>query len=116
MVSLTMLLYASADRLAILTFLGTEQLGFYSVAYLASSTISLVPATISQLHYPKLALLFGNSARVADLGTFVEQPAFASRFAHHLGRHGRLLAVSRTHRVLDARVSGRDSLAPASYW
>ena len=78
MVSLTMLLYASADRLAILTFLGTEQLGFYSVAYLASSTISLVPATISQLHYPKLALLFGNSARVADLGTFVEQPAFAA--------------------------------------
>lgn len=60
-------LLVTVDRWIVLSMLGREALGVYGLVGLASSSLLLVPLTISQQFYPRLAYARGEGRDVATL-------------------------------------------------
>jgi len=58
---LTMLV--TIDRFMVVTFLGATQLGYLGLAIMIASVVSLVPSMASQVLYPRINYLFGNTGR-----------------------------------------------------
>jgi O-antigen/teichoic acid export membrane protein len=68
-------LLVTIDRLMIITFLGEKQLGFFGLALLLSSVVSLIPSMASQVLYPRITFQFGNSGKsIESLQSFVLTP------------------------------------------
>ena len=68
-------LLATVDRLMVITFLGEKQLGYFGLALLLTSIISLVPSMASQVLYPRITYEFGNSGKsIEALRSFVLIP------------------------------------------
>ena len=66
---------ATIDRLMVITFLGEKQLGYFGLALLLTSVVSLIPARASQVLYPRITHQFGSSGNnVEALRTFVLTP------------------------------------------
>ena len=71
------LLLTTGDRIIIAGFPGSEELGFYSLVILLSSALSLIPSTVSQLIYPRMAEIYGKTGDPASLRPWViKQAAF----------------------------------------
>jgi O-antigen/teichoic acid export membrane protein len=68
-------LLATIDRLMVITFLEEEQLGYFGLAILLTSAVTLIPAMASQVLYPRITHQFGSSGNnVESLRTFVLIP------------------------------------------
>jgi O-antigen/teichoic acid export membrane protein len=68
-------LLATVDRLMVITFLGEKQLGYFGLALLLTSVVSLIPATASQVLYPRITHQYGSSGKnVEALRAFVLTP------------------------------------------
>ena len=68
-------LLTTIDRLMVITFLDEKQLGYFGIALLMVSAVSLIPAMASQVLYPRITYRYGNSGKdVAALRTFVLTP------------------------------------------
>jgi O-antigen/teichoic acid export membrane protein len=68
-------LLATIDRLMVITFLGEKQLGYFGLALLLTSVVSLIPAMASQVLYPRITHQFGSTGRnVESLRAFVLTP------------------------------------------
>lgn len=68
-------LLATVDRLMVITFLGEKQLGYFGLALLLTSVVSLIPAMASQVLYPRITHQFGSSGKnVEALRAFVLSP------------------------------------------
>jgi len=59
-------LVTTIDRVMVVGFLGETQLGYFGLALLLTSLVSLVPAMASQVLYPRITFQFGQSG--SDLG------------------------------------------------
>jgi len=90
LIALSALVLSQADRLAVTKFLSLEALGYFSIAYSASSVISLVQSAINNASFPAFAHSFSTGQR-ADLlsrygkasqlmGLVVALPCFALIF------------------------------------
>lgn len=55
------------DRWIILTRLGVLHLGYYTIAILTNSTVSLIPLTIGQQLYPRMAFEYGKTSSIKQL-------------------------------------------------
>jgi len=68
-------LLATIDRLMVITFLGEKQLGYFGLALLLTSVVSLIPAIASQVLYPRITHQFGSSGKnVEALRSFILTP------------------------------------------
>jgi O-antigen/teichoic acid export membrane protein len=68
-------LLTTIDRLMVITFLGEKQLGYFGLALLLTSVVSLIPAMASQVLYPRITSQFGSSgSNIEALRTFVLTP------------------------------------------
>jgi O-antigen/teichoic acid export membrane protein len=56
-------LLATIDRLMVITFLGEKQLGYFGLALLLTSVVSLIPAMASQVLYPRITHQYGSSGK-----------------------------------------------------
>jgi O-antigen/teichoic acid export membrane protein len=66
---------ATVDRLMVITFLGEKQLGYFGLALLLTTVVSLIPATANQVLYPRITHQYGSSGNnVAALRAFVLTP------------------------------------------
>ncbi|MCE5253302.1 MAG: lipopolysaccharide biosynthesis protein [Actinomycetia bacterium] len=59
--------WAALDRTLVLTWLGTRELGLYSVALLTSSTIAQFPQAFAQVAYPSLAFDYAGAGEPGDV-------------------------------------------------
>jgi len=66
-VGLCFILLTTIDRVIVLGFLGTEQLGIYTIAAIAIAVLMMVPALVSNVMYPKLAEIYGSTGNLSDL-------------------------------------------------
>lgn len=66
-VGLCFIVLTTIDRVIVLGFLGTEQLGIYIVAAIAMAVLLMAPALVSNVMYPKLAEIYGSTGRLSDL-------------------------------------------------
>lgn len=64
-------LLTTIDRWVILTFLGVRELGYYSLAIMVESVVSLIPFTIAQQIYPRMAETFGSVSNYSSLKTWI---------------------------------------------
>lgn len=64
-------LLTTIDRWVILTFLGVKELGYYSLAIMVESIVLLIPLTIAQQIYPRMAETFGNTSNYLSLKTWI---------------------------------------------
>ena len=68
-------LVTTVDRPIVLAYLGEKQLGYFGLALLLTSMVSLVPGMASQVLYPRMTHLFGQSGRdVGALRALVLKP------------------------------------------
>jgi O-antigen/teichoic acid export membrane protein len=68
-------LLATVDRLMVITFLGEKQLGYFGLALLLTSAVTLIPAMVNQVLYPRITHQYGSSGNnVEVLRTFVLTP------------------------------------------
>jgi O-antigen/teichoic acid export membrane protein len=68
-------LLSTIDRLMVITFLGEKQLGYFGLALLLTSVVSLIPAMASQVLYPRITHQYGSSGNnVEALRSFVLTP------------------------------------------
>lgn len=68
-------LLTTIDRWVILTYLGVEPLGHYSLAIMASSMLGLLPMVVSQQMYPRMARRFGETGNVRALQPMIIRQA-----------------------------------------
>lgn len=66
-------LLTSVDRWVIVTFLGTTQLGYYTLAIITLRMITMFPLVISQQIYPRLAEAYGASRDITKLKSLLVQ-------------------------------------------
>ena len=66
-VGLCFILLTTIDRVIVLWFLGTEQLGVYTIAAIAMAVLMMAPALVSNVMYPKLAELYGSTGSLLSL-------------------------------------------------
>ncbi len=64
----------SLDRFMVIGFLGKEALGFYSLAFMAYGTMMLIPRSVSQMIYPRMAREYGRTGTAASLRRLVYRP------------------------------------------
>src|SRR5579884_4207486 len=67
-------LLSGMDRLVILTFLGTTELGYFRLAVLANGLILFLPNIIGQMIYPRLGEAYGASGRLSAMRSVFERP------------------------------------------
>ena len=70
LVGLVFILLTSVDRVVVLSFLGTEQLGIYILASTAMAVLMMSPALVSNVMYPKLAEHYGCDKGDQRAGTY----------------------------------------------
>lgn len=61
MVGYLYIIFTSIDRLIVVVYLGTKQLGYYSLVIIILGVLTLIPKVISTLIYPRMAKEFGNT-------------------------------------------------------
>jgi len=54
-------LLATVDRLIVITFLGETQLGYFGLALILASIVSLIPTMASQVLYPRITYRYGET-------------------------------------------------------
>jgi O-antigen/teichoic acid export membrane protein len=65
----------TVDRLMVISFLGSTELGYFGFALLVTSVVTLVPATASQVLFPRITYQFGQSGSdIGALRTFALTP------------------------------------------
>lgn len=64
----------SLDRVMIISWLGKEALGLYSLAFMAYGTMMLIPRSVSQMVYPRLAETYGRTGDPVALRRLVYHP------------------------------------------
>jgi O-antigen/teichoic acid export membrane protein len=64
-------LLTTIDRWVILTYLGIESLGYYSLAIMASSMLGLLPIVVAQQMYPRMAHRYGETGSARALRPMV---------------------------------------------
>lgn len=69
-VGLLFTLMTTVDRWAITTFLGAEQLGFYSISLMASSILNMLPTVVAEQIYPRMVEAWGRTRQVAIVRTW----------------------------------------------
>jgi O-antigen/teichoic acid export membrane protein len=83
LVGLSYNLLTTLDRVMIIKFFGSEQLGYYSLGPLALIAIAYVPTTINQVMYPKFGERYGTTGDPRSLASFVRVPTLIT--AHLMG-------------------------------
>ena len=73
MVGLVHTLFATVDRWVIASRLGTESLGYYSLAIMALGAVGLLPQVIAQQYYPRLAFAWSARHDPNELRTMAAQ-------------------------------------------
>lgn len=63
------------NRTLVLTFMGVEGLGLYSLTLMSIPAISLLPMAVSQITYPRLAELYGRRRAVRPLILYLVKPS-----------------------------------------
>ena len=71
-VGLVFILLTSVDRVIVLGFLGTEQLGIYTLASTAMAVLMMAPTLVSNVMYPRLAEHYGATEAISDLVPMVK--------------------------------------------
>ena len=64
-------LLTTVDRWVIVSFLGVEPLGYYSLAIMVMGFLSLVPMVIAQQIYPRMAETYGRTSSYTDLKKWI---------------------------------------------
>jgi len=64
-------LLTTVDRWVIISFLGVEELGYYSLAIMVIGFLSLVPMVIAQQIYPRMAETYGWTSSYTDLKKWI---------------------------------------------
>ena len=72
-VGLVFFLLTSVDRVVVLGFLGTEQLGIYTLASISMAVLMMVPSLVSNVMYPKLAEHYGATSDISALVPMVKR-------------------------------------------
>lgn len=68
-------LLATIDRLMVITFLGEKQLGYFGLAILLTSAVTLIPSMANQVLYPRITHQYGSTDNsIEQLRTFVLIP------------------------------------------
>jgi O-antigen/teichoic acid export membrane protein len=67
-------LLTSLDRVMVLAFLGRAELGYYSIGFMAYGTMMLVPRSVSQMLYPRMAREYGRTGDPRSLRPLVMRP------------------------------------------
>ncbi len=62
------------DSTLVLHFLKTSGLGFYQLAVIAGTTLALLPGSLSQIVYPRMAEQYGRTGKLRDLIDQVWRP------------------------------------------
>jgi len=71
-------LLTTVDRLVIVTYMGTQHLGYYSLAIMLSSVLQILPMAVGQQMYTRMARRFGESSDTTALQTMVIQQSVFS--------------------------------------
>lgn len=64
------------DSTLVLKFAGTTGLGLYAVVVMAGQTMGLLPSTVSQITYPRMAEQYGRTHNLKDCIKIVKRPIF----------------------------------------
>lgn len=72
-VGLMFILLTSIDRVIVLGYLGTEQLGLYTLASTATAVLMMAPSLVSNVMYPRLAEHYGATGDVRELVPLVRR-------------------------------------------
>jgi O-antigen/teichoic acid export membrane protein len=65
----------TVDRWVIVSFLGVEQLGYYSLAIMTIGFLTLVPMVVAQQIYPRMAETFGRTSSYTALKKWILRQA-----------------------------------------
>lgn len=69
-------LLTTVDRLMVVKYLGKTELGYFGVALMVASVVSLIPSMASQVLYPRIAHRYGESGNsIPALRNFVLMPS-----------------------------------------
>ena len=71
-------LMATADRWIIKSYLGIDQIGQYSVAIMVTGVLSIIPITVSQQIYPRMAQSWGRNCDFKELNEWVRKQHLSS--------------------------------------
>jgi len=66
------------NQTLVLSYTGTHGMGLYSMVVMASSAMMLLPQSLSQIIYPRMAELFGRGASMGDLCRTAYKPMLLS--------------------------------------
>lgn len=66
----------TVDRMAILKYLGKEQMGYYSLSVMAAGMLLLLPMTVAQIIYPRMSRKFGETRQADALMPLIYRPTF----------------------------------------
>lgn len=72
-VGLLFILLTSIDRVIVLYYLGTEELGHYTLATTALAVLMMAPSLVSNVMYPRLAEEFGLNRQLSGLVPLVRE-------------------------------------------
>ncbi|MGR3176658.1 MAG: oligosaccharide flippase family protein [Candidatus Anammoxibacter sp.] len=64
----------SMDRIMVLSFLGIEQLGYYSLSFMAYSIMMLFPMVVAQVIYPNMVKEYGRTFNKKALEVLIYRP------------------------------------------
>jgi O-antigen/teichoic acid export membrane protein len=65
----------TVDNILVLRFLGTEALGFYSIALLANTAIFAVSNSLSGVLYPRMLKAYGGNPTIQTLSLYIIRPS-----------------------------------------
>ena len=80
LIGLVYTLFASVDRLVIVKYLRTEDMGYYAIGLTLLSVLGEAPMTLSQVIGPNLVERYGRANSLVDLVRYVEIPSMAIAF------------------------------------
>lgn len=92
-VGLSYSLMTTLDRVLIINFLGSEQLGYYALGPLVLAALTYVPATINQVIYPKLGERYGATGEARSVAGYVIRPTVITAYLMALVLGGAYLGL-----------------------
>ncbi|MDZ7268732.1 MAG: GNAT family N-acetyltransferase [candidate division KSB1 bacterium] len=92
-VGLSYSLMTTLDRVLIIHFLGSEQLGYYALGPLVLAALTYVPATINQVIYPKLGERYGATGDPRSVAGYVIRPTVITAYLMALVLGGAYLGL-----------------------
>ena len=66
--------WTAMDSTLVLKYMGTRGLGLYSLSLMAGSAISLLPTSVAQMVYPRMAEAYGRSGNIREVLTIAQRP------------------------------------------